>query len=118
MTRVRQLAIARARSRQWEVQSTEEVLRKIRETNSTLSQEKILDLMVGSMDVEALYPSIDQMMGPQMVAQEILETDVEFEGINYDLAARFLMATMDQERLAKEGLLRLMPRSKAGNKER
>ena len=51
-----------------EAQSTEEVLRKIEETNHRLREEKVTDVVVGSLDVEAQYPSIDQIEGPKIVA--------------------------------------------------
>ena len=40
-------------------QSTEEVLKKIETANMRLEEEQVKDAVVGSLDVEALYPSID-----------------------------------------------------------
>ena len=42
-----------------EAQSTEELMRSIQETNLTLEQQEVKDCLVASMDVEALYPSIN-----------------------------------------------------------
>ena len=75
--------VAKARPRQWEAQSTEEVLRNIRDTNQVLLQRQVSELMVGSMDVKSLYPSIDQRIGPELVAKEIMESSIEFESVNY-----------------------------------
>ena len=60
--------IAKARKIQWEAQSTEEVLRQIEETNLKLETEKIEKIAIGSLDVEALYPSISQKDAPRIVA--------------------------------------------------
>ena len=52
--------VARSRDKIWEAQSTEEVLRKISEANLRLKIKGAKQIMVGSLDVEALYPSIDK----------------------------------------------------------
>merc|ERR1712240_951418 len=44
--------VARTRDRIWEAQSTEEVLRKIKEANQRLEEEQVKDLMVGLLNVE------------------------------------------------------------------
>ena len=63
--------VARTRDRIWEAQSTEEVLRKIKEANQRLEVEDVNEIMIGSLDVEALYPSIDQREGPRLVSEEV-----------------------------------------------
>ena len=87
-----------ARETVWESQSTEEVLRKIKEANAMLEKEGAREIMLGSLDVEALYPSIDQKEGPRIVAQEILKSKVKFENINYHLAVVYLGLVMDRNR--------------------
>ena len=57
----------------------EEVLRKIAETNSRLRQDRAWKVMVGSLDVEALYPSIDQKEGPRIVAEEVAKPKIDFK---------------------------------------
>ena len=71
--------VAKARPEQWEAQSTEEVLRIIKETNNRLREEKVKDVLVGSLDVEALYPSIDQIQGPKIVAEEVLKSSLQYD---------------------------------------
>ena len=44
--------VARSRDQIWEAQSTEEVLRKIKEANQVLRENKVKDFMLGSLDVE------------------------------------------------------------------
>ena len=42
-----------------EAQSTEEVMRKIEEANKILAEKGLKEISLGSMDVVALYPSLD-----------------------------------------------------------
>ena len=46
-----------------------------------------------------------------------MKSKVKFEGINYDIAKRFLAVIIIQERLAKVGLLKLMPRRKVNSQK-
>ena len=108
--------VAKGRDVIWESQSTEEVLRKIKEANEALEREKVKDIMVGSLDVEALYPSIDQVEGPRLVAEEVRRSKVQFENINYHIAAVYLGSTMSTERQTKEGVRDLIPKRKIRTK--
>ena len=105
--------IARARDKIWEAQSTEEVLRKISEANFKLKSEGIKEVMVGSLDVEALYPSIDQKEGPRIVSQEVLKSKIDIKNVNYHLAIMYLATTMDKVRQVKEGITHLIPPTRA-----
>ena len=67
--------VSRSREDRTECQSTEELVGKIEETNTRLSQEGITKVMVGSMDVEALYPSVDQKLGAKLVAEEAIRVE-------------------------------------------
>ena len=79
-----------------------------------LDTEKDKELMVGSLDVEALYPSIDQKEGPKLVSEEVRKSRLKFEGINYRLTAVYLTSTMTPERQEKEGIRKLIPHSVPG----
>ena len=70
--------VVRTRDVVWEAQSTEEVLRKISEVNIKLKDRRIREIMVGSLDVEAL----DQKEGPKILANEVLRSKVQFENVN------------------------------------
>ena len=48
--------LSKSRERIWKAQSTEEVLQKIEENNTRLNEERVKEIMVGSLDVEALLP--------------------------------------------------------------
>ena len=73
--------------------------------------------MVGSLDVEALYPSIDQKEGPRIVAEEVFKSKVQYKNIDYHLAAVYLAITMDRQRQVKEGIAHLLPSRKARTKK-
>ena len=47
------------------------------------------------------------------MAEEIVKSEVEFEGVDVRKAAVYLAATMDRERQRKEGLVHLLPVRKA-----
>ena len=100
-----------------EAQSTEEVLRKIAEANKELEGGYVRDLALGSMDVVALYPSLDQEESARIVAEHIAESEVDFGGIDFDIAGVYLATVWSKERQKKEGIFRLLPR-KRSNKGR
>ena len=53
-------------------------MRKITDTNRNLKDEGILDIALGSMDVVALYPSLDQKESAAIVAEAIIESDIKY----------------------------------------
>ena len=59
--------VAKARTHKWEAQATEKVLRTIENANTRLEENGVKEIVVGSLDVIALYPSIDQVVGLKMV---------------------------------------------------
>ena len=86
--------ISRSRPDLKECQSTEEMVRKIQNANTLLEERNCKEAMVGSMDVEALYPSIHQKEGAKIVAEKIIRSDVKYEGADIKKAAVYLAATM------------------------
>ena len=109
--------VSQARGSQSECQSTEEMVSRIEEANQRLQDEQVQDLMVGSLDVVALYPSIDQKVGARIVAEEMLRNGVRYRGVDIHKAVRYLAATMTDERIAKEGLTGLMPKRVAAGRQ-
>ena len=65
------------------------------------------------MDIEALYPSIHQKDGPRIVAEEIIRSDLRYEGVDVRKAAIYLAATLSKERQTVEGIGHLLPQRKA-----
>ena len=61
--------------------STEDMKAEIDRVNTTLSNKKVI---IGSADVKALYPSLDIPFTIEKVCQEVLESDLKFEGMWYE----------------------------------
>ena len=47
-------------------------------------------MAIRSMDVVALYPSLDQEESARIVAESIIESDVQYDGVDYDIAGVYL----------------------------
>lgn len=70
-------------------------------------------IVVGSLDVEALYPLIDQVQGAKIVAEEIRKSPLKYEKLDEHLLGVYLAVTFIKERSIKEGIWKLLPRRKA-----
>ena len=93
----------------YEAQSTEELMRDIEDTSIKAEEEGWDDLVVGSMDVVALYPSIDQTQAAKVVARRYLESGIVTEDVNYRAASIYLAVNADRDELIREGLAELIP---------
>ena len=101
--------IARVSPEQSEAQSTEELMREIEETNKELRDLKSGEgIVVASMDVSALYPSLDQRESAKIVRKEFEESGIEIEGVDWRLVALYLAVTVSREELLREGLEHLV----------
>ena len=106
-----------ARKKQFECQSTEEMVHQIEEANQRMEREGVKDVMVGSLDVVSLYPSIDQEMGARIVAEELINNGVRYQGVDIQKAARYLAASLSKERIKLEGVGHLLPGRRAQGKQ-
>ena len=61
-------------------------------------------LIVGSSDVQSFYPVMDIDVVSEEAKQEIIESEVEMEGVNFEEVSLFLACSMTQEQIDKEGL--------------
>ena len=110
--------LSRTREDQRECQSTEEMVVHIQSANKKLDEKKIEAAMFGSMDVEVLYPSIDQKEGARIVGEELMESPLEFQDADMRKAAVYLAVVLDKGRQQDEKVQHLLPSRKArGNKE-
>ena len=48
----------------------------IETTNTRLGEEGVTEVVIGSLDIVALYPSIYREEGPKIVAAEIIKSDL------------------------------------------
>ena len=89
--------VTRIRETSKEAQSTEEVLRAIHATNKRLSDERVRDCVVGSMDVRALYPSLQIEAAAKVVMKQIQELDGVYDGADTILAGVYLATVLPRE---------------------
>ena len=114
------------RDQRTEVESTEELCHQIGVVNHRITKDGLRrgsfqqngNLEVGSLDVKNFYPSIDVEVAAEEVKQEILESDVEVKGVNYEEAALFLACTMTQVEVDDEGLTHVVHKRKTKNGRR
>ena len=52
-------------------------MRSIKEANLRMEEMEVKECVVGSMDVEALYPSLDQKILTKIVKEEYIKSEVE-----------------------------------------
>ena len=78
--------IARICPEQSEAQSTEELMREIQESYSKISDKSGKEIVVASMDVSALYPSLDQAESARIV-KEFISPGLEIEGVDWRYVA-------------------------------
>ena len=76
------------------------------------------DTMVGSLDVKALYPSLDQDHAADLVAQHVLESKARLPSVNYRCVQTFVASNLSEEEVKSRGLVDLVPGclKKGGNR--
>ena len=79
-----------------EDQSTEEVLAQLEQAETAIRDAGLTDTVVGSLDVRALYPSLDQLETSKLVSQFILKSKVKLSGIDWREAQSFLASNMSE----------------------
>ena len=64
--------------------------------------------MVASMDVSALYPSLDQAESARIVKEEFISSGLEVKAVDWRSVALYLVITVDRGELIKEGIEHLV----------
>ena len=107
-----------------EVESTEELYHAIKQTNDNTNRDEGQkgpfqnngSLEFSSLDVKNFYPSIHPSIHIDVAAEEVklevMESEAEVQGVNYEEAALFLACTMSQEDIDREGLTHAVHRRK------
>ena len=86
--------------------STADMLARVEKCN----QDKDLkNCIIGSFDVEALYPSIDVDIAVEKCLELISENNITFKGIDFNEVGLYLALTTKKKDLEKEGLLDFCP---------
>ena len=70
-----------------------------------------LPIIVGG-DVEALYPSLEHIPTSKILYKAMMETDVNFESLDYGMMSIYLFLVLGGEGMKKHGLKRLPQRTK------
>ena len=84
-------------------ESTEGLLSRVERCNKT---NDLSTSIIGSMDVTALYPSIDVEFAVNKCIELINESDVEFQNVDLDELGLFLMLTASKESLQSNDVLK------------
>ena len=73
--------------------------------------------MVGSLDVEALYPSLDITRCAKVVGRKLYESDLKFTNLNWKEIALYLVFHMTEEELQEEQIRESCPRRRSNRGE-
>jgi hypothetical protein len=92
-----------------EVLSTEEMLRTIDDTSESTRNRNVCDLIVASMDVKALYSSLDQQQSARDVAAEFLHSQMDIQDVDVRAAVVYIASTCTKKKLQKDRLDHLIP---------
>ena len=92
-----------------EDQSTEEVLSQLEEAAEHIKETGAKSTLVGSLDVKALYPSLDQKESAKIVADMIIESELEVTGLDYRSIQVFCASNMSEKDIKDESLTKLLP---------
>ena len=82
---------------------------QLSEAQEAIRKEGSTKVMVGSLDVRALYPSMDQDNSAEVVAQMVEETGVGFSSVNYHCVQTFVASNLTEEEVKSRGLTGLVP---------
>ena len=96
--------------------STEDVLSIVDKValqilNQNLNQE---DLFVGSLDAEALYPSLNIDKTAKLIGELIGEAGLKWEGVDFRWASIYVAMEMDEYEVIRRNLQHLIPRRRHG----
>ena len=95
-------------------ESTEDVMAAIETVNREHSVESDNKMLVGSLDVKALYPSLNIPFAAKTIGDEYVKSNVEFERDSIDVfeLGLYLALTVDSDTLAADGLKDYCPTRK------
>ena len=93
-----------------EVISSEQLLNLVDTLNEDLQKEPRGDMIeLTAYDAKALYPSLDTEVTAKAVRQEVLQSKIQFEGLNPKEMARYLAVTSDPWEQKAWGVRSLIP---------
>ena len=96
-----------------ECESTQEMIYRINESNRThINQNTNSKYIIGSLDVKALYPSLEINTTTELISEAILRSDIHFSGINWRNACLYLALTLSEEEKEHPSIKDILPRRK------
>ena len=93
--------------------SGEEMRAEIDLLNLTEQPVEVNGMFVGSLDAEALYPSLNIVESSKMCEERVMASGMIFEGVDYGWATRYVALNMSQEDINREKLYKIIPRRKS-----
>ena len=91
--------------------STEDMLAAVKNAND--SGRIGPNTVVGSLDVKALYPSLDLEFTIEKVTEEFYSSKVKIEGVDYEELGLYLSLHRDERFLSDKGILNYCPRRRS-----
>ena len=85
-----------------ECKSTEDMIAGME--NDVNSREDIQQMIVGSMDVRALYPSLLASTSTEIIKEVFMKTDIKIEGINWQEAGKYIAINLSATEINNLGL--------------
>ena len=98
-----------------EVISSEDMLAKVDNLNEILkNRETPRDgYFVGSLDVKALYPSLDTKECSKIAGRRVVRSGLRFDGMNWDWATVYVALCMSEKEIREEKMEDVLPKRKA-----
>ena len=86
--------------------STEEMVAKVEEYNKNREKEGDNDenIIIGSMDIDKWYNSMIAEPSAKGIREMVEESDINFEGIDYDVISKYLGEFLTKTEIAEEGM--------------
>ena len=96
-----------------ECRSTEEMIAAFEDVHS---KNGLSNLVVGSMDIKALYPSLLTDETAAAIREEFENTDIKIEGVNWAEAGKLLTICLEKREIERLGLEELVCKKKKEGK--
>ena len=94
--------------------STEDMLSRVKVVNETVNLERCI---IGSMDVKALYPSIDIDFATEKCVEMIQKSEINFKNVNTEELGLYLSLTMSEKELEEAGIRKHCAKRKRSGKK-
>ena len=92
--------------------STEDMIAGIKMANDRLRSNVDVEVIVGSADVKALYPSLDVAFTVDKVCEVFYESGDRVEGVNVEELGLYLSVSLKEDDLIEAGIARYCPKRK------